>query len=140
MKINNFVRIYLNMIFTLFFVAVSMSCFVLIVLADQGIIFIVKNLLYPFFAFTVLLIWCVVGQLLLNQTSVLSNSLYDCNWMDAPLKFKKILLLFMLRSQRHLEIDAKPFYEANLFMFTNVGVKLCEVLVRHFYQMISFSS
>lgn len=111
----------MNLVFTLFFMIVSMGCFVLFALAHQGLVFIIKSLLYPFFAFGVMLVWCMIGQSLINQTEQLDYSLYKCNWTDAPMRFRKILFMFIFNCRRNVEIDAKPFYKVNLFMFTDVS-------------------
>lgn len=110
----------MNLVFTLFFMIVSMGCFVLIAFADQGFVFMIKSLLYPCFSFGVMLVWCMIGQKLIDQTEQLDYSLYKSNWTDAPMRFKKILFMFIFNCKRNVEINAKPFYKVNLFMFTDV--------------------
>lgn len=136
-RMNAFINIYLILIFSLFYVAVSISIFVLISVADQGFVFIAKSLFYPIFASCVMITWCFIGQKLLNQvnnislhlinwliwilqTESLGYSLYKCKWSDAPRQFRKILFMFMIRCRRNVEIDAKPFYDVNISTFTDV--------------------
>lgn len=68
-RLNNFINAYLSLIFSLFFVAVSTSIFVLISVAGQGIVFIIKSFFYPIFATAVMVLWCIIGQILVDQVS-----------------------------------------------------------------------
>lgn len=74
---NAFINIYLILIFSLFYVAVSISIFVLISVADQGFVFIAKSLFYPIFASCVMITWCFIGQKLLNQVNNISLHLIN---------------------------------------------------------------
>lgn len=56
-----------------------------------------------------------------SQTSELNYSLYCCNWVDAPQKFRRILYMFMIRNKFYVEIDSKPFYRVDLQLSTLVS-------------------
>lgn len=66
-RLSKFVNTYLTLIFSLFYVAVSISVFVLISVANQGYVFVIKSLLYPIFTSGVMVLWCSIGQNLLDQ-------------------------------------------------------------------------
>lgn len=66
-RLNAFINLYLSLVFSLFYVAVSISIFVLISVADQGAVFIIKSSLYPIFAVGVMVLWCTIGQILADQ-------------------------------------------------------------------------
>lgn len=67
--LNGLTNVYLTMIMSVFYVVVSISVYVLISVADQGFLFIVKNLMYPLFTSAVMILWCFLGQKLVDQVS-----------------------------------------------------------------------
>lgn len=45
------------------------------------------------------------------------------NWVDAPIKYRRLVLAFMLRCSRPMEINGKPFYYIRRSTFTDVRLK-----------------
>lgn len=64
---NSFTNNFLIVIFTMFYMAIAICAFVLIYAAERGAIYVVKSLLYPIFVFQVVLMWCLLGQVLMDQ-------------------------------------------------------------------------
>lgn len=47
-------------------------------------------------------------------------AIYECNWYSAPLQFKKLLLMFMLRCRKPVIVRGKPFYKLDLELLARV--------------------
>lgn len=54
--------------------AVAISIFVILSVADQGLIYVVKSLLYPIFVSGVIVLWCSIGQMVNDEVSELLKS------------------------------------------------------------------
>lgn len=48
-------------------------------------------------------------------------AIYDCDWYSAPIAFRKMVLMFLIRCHKPTLVHAKPFYELNLAQLTNVS-------------------
>lgn len=46
-------------------------------------------------------------------------AIYECNWYDAPIIFRKMIIMFQIRMQTPVVVHAKPFYELN---FAQLGI------------------
>lgn len=46
------------------------------------------------------------------------------NWTDAPLRYRKLMLMFLVQCHRPMEVQAKPFYDINLHAFSDVSSTL----------------
>lgn len=44
----------------------------------------------------------------------------EIDWVDAPLQYKKVLLMCLLKCSRSVEIDGKPFYCIKMVGLTDV--------------------
>ena len=55
------------------------------------------------------------------QTNELEVAIYDCRWYDAPIRFRKLMITFLIMCKRPIVIHAKPFYELNLEQLSSVG-------------------
>lgn len=44
---------------------------------------------------------------------MVENALYNCNWVEAPPKVQKLILLFMIRCAKATKIEAAPLFIAN---------------------------
>lgn len=134
--------------FTLFYVTIALSVFVIITAADQGGIYVIKSLLYPVFTFQVVFMWCLAGQLLMDevlfqchflaacrrgerfflnispfQSINFQTSLMASNWTDAPLKYRKLMLMFMIRCSHPMTVHGKPFYSINREACSDVSAR-----------------
>lgn len=48
-------------------------------------------------------------------------AIYDCDWYSAPLPFKRLVLMFMVRCKKPITVRAKPFYTMNLLLLSRVS-------------------
>lgn len=55
--------------------------------------------------YTVFMIFLHANDLTVESTEI-ADVIYDLNWYDQPQRFKTVLLLFMLRSQKPVELQA----------------------------------
>lgn len=46
---------------------------------------------------------------------------YDCNWLSGSLEFKKLLLMFLIRCQKPIIVEARPFYLLNFMLLARVS-------------------
>lgn len=47
-------------------------------------------------------------------------AIYDCEWYSAPPRFRKLMLMFMIRCKRPTTVEAKPFYQLNFALLMKV--------------------
>lgn len=55
------------------------------------------------------------------QVERIDFALYNCNWVDAPLKLKKLILIYKIRFSRPNFLKGGPFYVCNLELFCDVS-------------------
>ena len=68
-------------------------------------------------------IWllCSLGQKLINSSLAVSDEIYGCNWTDLDdNKFKKQLIIVMVRAQRPMKLTAMGFVDISLETFAAV--------------------
>ncbi|XP_068909813.1 odorant receptor 4-like [Tenebrio molitor] len=83
----------------------------------------VSMFLYEFCVLLEIFLWCYYGneiilKLLCNlQSEQLTTSAFKSDWSDCNKEYKKDLLLFMIRSQRSLELYAGGYFPLSLRTF-----------------------
>lgn len=101
------------------------------------------NSIYPTYLYLFMSGLCLFGQLVINsvrkfggdkfnkksylfkdifQSDALREAIYECYWDDAPIRFKKLMLLFQIRCERPLIVDLKPFFALNLELLLRVSL------------------
>lgn len=40
-------------------------------------------------------------------------AIYECDWHSAPFAFRKLVLMFLIRCKKPIQVKAAPFYELN---------------------------
>ena len=64
--------------------------------------------------FVELTIPCVVADNLRHESENLQNKIYSCNWLDQSVKFKKMLLMILRRSQEPMVVMSAGFVPCSL--------------------------
>lgn len=78
------------------------------------ILFLITTLLQIFYT-------CLFGQRIIDSSQQTARVAYENNWYEIKdIKFKKALLLLILRSQKHQQITAKGFVSISLTTFMQV--------------------
>lgn len=54
----------------------------------------------------------------------MKDSLYNCNWIDAPAEIRKLILTYKILLIQPNYIGAPPFVVLNMELLTDVGLKL----------------
>lgn len=55
-----------------------------------------------------------------SQSTSIGEAIYDSNWYEAEVRFRKLVLMLLTRSMTPAMIDAKPFYELDFELLMNV--------------------
>uniref|UniRef100_A0A3F2ZDI0 Odorant receptor n=1 Tax=Lutzomyia longipalpis TaxID=7200 RepID=A0A3F2ZDI0_LUTLO len=71
-----------------------------------------------------LLIYCIFGELIFNETQKISLNLYLTKWYDLNRENKHALLLMMVMSSRPFGLKAAGMYNINIIVFVQI-MKLC---------------
>lgn len=71
---NSYINNFLVLIFTMFYMAIAISAFIIINAAESGAFYIFKSLLYPIFVLQVVFMWCLSGQVLMDQVICVHDS------------------------------------------------------------------
>lgn len=50
----------------------------------------------------------------------MEEAIYECNWYTAPIPFKKLVYMFMIRCKKPITVAAEPFYKLNFALLTRV--------------------
>ncbi|KAH0950410.1 OrUA3 [Eciton burchellii] len=80
----------------------------------------IKYISYLLMALFQLLLFCIPGDALINESCTISRALYTINWYELPVSFKTEMCLLTLRSQRPSKITAGKFYVMHLENFSAV--------------------
>ncbi|XP_037950198.1 putative odorant receptor 59c [Teleopsis dalmanni] len=59
--------------------------------------------------------WCV--NELIAETGRLTNAVYNCNWYEQDMKFRRALMIFMLRTHKQIQILAGNLVPVSLQSF-----------------------
>ena len=59
---------------------------------------------------------------ILQMNEGLRCALYNCNWVDAPPKIRKLVLLLMIKATPPSLIEGRPFYAMNFDLLANVSI------------------
>nr|ARO70261.1 Odorant Receptor 49 [Dendrolimus punctatus] len=63
---------------------------------------------------------CIMGQLLIDHSKKLENAIYFTDWTYADIDTKRMLLIFLIRSQKPFRFSAKGYLTMNLCTFSNI--------------------
>ncbi|KAF3054293.1 Odorant receptor 110 [Nylanderia fulva] len=80
----------------------------------------VKYISYLIMALFQLLLFCIPGDALIYESSIISKIMYSTCWYELPISFKTEICLLMLRSQKSNKITAGKIYVMNLENFNAV--------------------
>nr|ALM26206.1 odorant receptor 17 [Athetis dissimilis] len=82
-----------------------------------------KSMRYFSFCFSLLVdvfFQCIIGQLLIDHSKKLEKAIYFVDWVYADSDTKKMLLIFLMRSQKPIELRAKGYVTMNLDTFGRI--------------------
>ncbi|KAM0732133.1 Odorant receptor 13a [Formica fusca] len=96
----------------------------------------IKYISYLIMALFQLLLFCIPGDALIYESSMISRTIYTIAWYELPISFKTEICLLMLRSQKSSKITAGKFYVMHLENFNAV----LSTAVSYFMLLRSFSS
>ncbi|XP_011314328.1 odorant receptor 49a-like [Fopius arisanus] len=78
----------------------------------------IKFALYCGTAFSQLLSWCLIGNMLLHESLTLTNSQWQSGWEDEQyFNFAYLIIFAMVRANRSLELKAINFYSVSMDTF-----------------------
>lgn len=60
---------------------------------------------------------CYFGNMLIESGEELERAIYDSNWYEQNIKFKKLLHVFLIRAQRETSLKAGHWIAVNLYSF-----------------------
>ncbi|XP_043464746.1 uncharacterized protein LOC122500086 [Leptopilina heterotoma] len=63
----------------------------------------------------------IPGQLLIDESSKVSQYCYDSNWTNMSTKSKKLLLFMLLRTSRECKVSAGKVYVISMENYTSVS-------------------
>ncbi|XP_014363285.2 odorant receptor 67a-like [Papilio machaon] len=63
---------------------------------------------------------CIVGQVLSDHSENLTESIYSADWPNASQEVKKIMLMFMMRTQKPFKLTANGYLVMNLNTFSAI--------------------
>ncbi|XP_018404157.1 PREDICTED: odorant receptor 13a-like [Cyphomyrmex costatus] len=77
----------------------------------------IKYISYLIMALFQLLLFCIPGDALIYESSMIYKTVYTIAWYELPVLFKTEICLLMLRSQKPSKITAGKFYVMHLENF-----------------------
>lgn len=72
---------------------------------------------------------CYYAQCLMDDSERLSQQIFHANWIAQDARFRKLLVFFMQRTQRVLELNAGKIFPITLGSFLNVSSLLNKKLI-----------
>ncbi|XP_018401481.1 PREDICTED: uncharacterized protein LOC108778727 [Cyphomyrmex costatus] len=106
--------------------------------APNGVVILVKSVLYYIVINLEAFVYCFVGEYLNVKSKMIGDAAYDSLWYDITTKKKRIILLVILRSQKRLTITIGKIMDLSLDRFASIlhiGGQidiLCEWLLKGF--------
>ncbi|XP_070065234.1 odorant receptor 67a-like [Drosophila virilis] len=61
---------------------------------------------------------CYFSDLLINASASVSNAVYEMNWIEADMRFKKMLIIVAARAQRPVNLRATVFLDVSMQTMT----------------------
>nr|QAB43880.1 olfactory receptor OR1 [Oedaleus asiaticus] len=92
-----------------------------------------KSIVASLFFISETAIYCGFGHVIVQQSERLANSAFSCNWPDGNARFKRSVLIFMLRASQPLEITVGKTYSLSrqtLLQVLNGAYALFNMLYR----------
>lgn len=74
----------------------------------------------PVFLLSNLVLLCVVGQNVKDSVAEVQDAAYNCEWYSAPIPFRKLILMLLIRCGRESKLEAKPFFEMDFVLLMKV--------------------
>ncbi|CAH2076776.1 unnamed protein product, partial [Iphiclides podalirius] len=63
---------------------------------------------------------CIAGQILSDHSQDLTKSIYSADWPNASPQVKKLMLMFMMRTQKPFQLTANGYLVMNLNTFSAI--------------------
>ncbi|XP_059226332.1 odorant receptor 7a [Stomoxys calcitrans] len=67
---------------------------------------------------------CMCVNYMMTETHFLTTAMYSCNWMDQNFEFRRILIIFMQRSQKSNVVNAGNIISVSLATF--LAIQMCK--------------
>ncbi|XP_046837419.1 odorant receptor 10a-like [Vespa crabro] len=67
-----------------------------------------------------LLVYCYIGQCLINESTSFGESIYHCEWYNISQEEIKLMLICMMRSSKQMELTVGKFFALSLTTYTDV--------------------
>lgn len=64
--------------------------------------------------------YCYWGGEITDASILVSNAVYDSDWVDLELRFKKALIIFMNRTEHPIKLTAGKFFQLQMELFVKV--------------------
>lgn len=97
-----------------------LGLFVSVVMALGSIMDNFSFITMPLFLFAYLALFCTIGQHVKDSAAEVREAAYDCEWYAAPIPFRKLILMLLIRCGRESKMDAKPFFEMDFELLMKV--------------------
>ncbi|PNF32430.1 hypothetical protein B7P43_G04894 [Cryptotermes secundus] len=83
------------------------------------------NIKYILFIFTFLTIiyvygWC--GEVVVSESTAVGDTAYNCLWYERSTRFKRLLLMVMLRAQKPIHINCGPLWVCSFDLVVQVQI------------------
>ncbi|XP_049868497.1 putative odorant receptor 85d [Pectinophora gossypiella] len=82
-----------------------------------------ETLRYFFFFLSIVLdtcIQCMMGQVLLNHSLKFSERIYNCDWVYADVPTRKMIAMFLMRSQAPFKLSGNGYFIMNLNTYSSI--------------------
>lgn len=107
-----------------------------------------KSIVYPLYVLGIIILWTTLGEEFTNgvircdlclkysapnfdkklfcrsQVDSVQQALYECNWTAAPIRVRKLILLYKVLFIEPIHIEAAPFFILNLEMLCEVSYRM----------------
>ncbi|XP_049941101.1 odorant receptor coreceptor-like [Schistocerca serialis cubense] len=122
-------------VFILLFMNMSTICANILIIFVNGMnpASALKSVVASLFFISETAIYCCFGHIIVQQSERLTNSAFSCNWPDGSARFKRSVLIFMLRASQPMEITVGKTYSLSrqtLLQVLNGAYTLFNMLYR----------
>lgn len=121
------------------YLLLGMGALCLLLELENGVVAVMTVLFYPVYSLLIMAVWSFVGSIfektvrndrfsfvfcsidfLYLQTNDIIGTLFNSEWPDMSLSYRKMVIILMSLAQTELRMEVRPFYILNLETFYGV--------------------
>lgn len=103
----------------------TLGLFMSVIVTTEGVFGDLMFIATPGLLLIYMVLFCAIGQHVKDSVAEVQVAAYDCEWYAAPIPFRKLVLMLLIRCSRESTMDARPFFDMDFVLLAKVGMFDC---------------